>query len=56
MISPANPAMKSARDAAIRINHVRKSLKGMAVADWAKRVHVMLGTKPAARTKMLELV
>lgn len=56
MISTTNPMMHSAREAGKRINHVRPYLKGIAVADWAKKIHSMLGTKPAARTKSLELV
>jgi hypothetical protein len=56
MISAHNDKMKSARDAARRINHVSKGMKGLAVVDWAKKVHAMLGTKSAARVKALELV
>lgn len=56
MISTTNPKMKDARAAASRITRVSKNLQGLAVANWAKKIHDMLGTKPAARTSKLELV
>jgi hypothetical protein len=48
--------IKAARAAARRINHVSKGAKGLAVADWAKKVHAMLGTTSSARMRVLELV